>query len=122
MPKKLRYYDENKRIIPYKKSLYQRNPHNGKWFLVSQEDGMTSRAIAKSEINAKVVLPFEDRHRKENRHPYRHDYRYDTITSYKGDKKSVMEFDFIQGDKNYRRLANKAHYDRFRYLKKKKGK
>ena len=117
---RMRYFDENKRIIPYTKSLYKRNPFSRKWVLIEREKGMTSRAIANSEIKAKVVLPFEDRHRKENRHPYRHNYRYDTITSYKGDKKSVMEFDFIEGDKNYSRLARKSAYDRYRYLKRKK--
>lgn len=120
MARKLRYYDENKRIIPYKKTTYQKR--KGKWFVVNEETGLSSRAILNSEIKSKVLLPFEDRHRKEKRQRYRHDYPFDTFTSYKGDKKSVLFFDVEQGEKNYHRLAEKSYYDRQRYkrLKNKK--
>lgn len=118
MAKKLRYYDENKRIIPFTKTLYQKK--NGKWVKVNEQKGMSSRAILNSEIKAKQLLPFEDRHRKEKRQRYRHDYPYDTFTSYKGDKKSVLEFDVVKGEENYHRLANKSYYDRERYKKRKK--
>ena len=103
-----------------KKTTYQRNSR-GKWFVVGEETGMTSRAILKGEIRAKTLLPFEDRHRKEKRQRYRHDYQYDTFTSYKGNKKSVLAFDVEQGEKNYHRLAQKSYYDRQRY-KRLKGK
>ena len=118
--KRYKYYDENRPLIPYTKSTYKRNPYNGKWVLTNQEKGLTSRSILNSEIKAKVVLPFEDRHRKTKRQRYLHDYKYDTIASYKGDKKSVMEFDVVQGEKNYQRLAHKSYYDRQRYKKRKR--
>ena len=117
-----KYYSEDRKYIPYTKSTYIRSPYSGKWILKNREKGLTSRAIVKSEMKAKVVLPFEDRHRKVKKHRYDHDYPYDEITSYKDNMKSVMEFDFKQGDKNYRKLANKSYYDRQRYLKKKKNK
>ena len=84
MARRLRYYDERKRIIPYKKTTYQKR--KGKWFVVNEETGLSSRAILNSEIKSKTLLPFEDRHRKEKRQRYRHDYPFDTFTSYKGDK------------------------------------
>lgn len=121
MAKRLRYFDENKRIIPYTKSLYEKNPRNGKWILKKREKGMTSRAILKAEIKAKTVLPFEDRHRKTKKQRYQHDLPYDTIASYKGNQKSVMEYDVVKGNSNYRKLANKAYYDRQRYLKRKRS-
>lgn len=120
MGKRLRYFDENKRIIPYTKSLYEKNPHNGKWVLKSREKGMTSRAILKAEIKARTVLPFEDMHRKTKQQRYQHDLPFDTIASYKGNKKSVMEYDVAQGERNYQKLARKSRYDRERYLKKKR--
>lgn len=116
--KKLRYYDENKRIIPYTKSTYEKNK-KGKWILKNREKGLTSRAILNAEIKAKTVLPFEDFHRKTKQQRYRHDLPYDTIASYKGNKKSVMEFDVVQGNKNYEKLAHKSYYDRQRYLRRK---
>ena len=82
---------------------------------------MTSRKVLNGEIKAKRLLPFEQRHRKEKRQKYRHDYQYDTFTSYRDDKKSVLQFDVEQGEKNYRKLANKSYYDRQRY-KRLKGK
>lgn len=119
--KRLKYYDNDKRIIPMTKTKYEKV--GGKWKVVEVEKNNISRNMSKNVL-ASVGLPFERSHRREKRNRWGHDEPFDTFTSVgpDGTQKVTYYVDFEQGNKNYIKLRNKHYYDRARYAKRKQNK
>lgn len=119
--KRLKYWDNDKRIIPMTKTSYVKV--NGKWVVCNVEKSNISRNMSKNVL-ASVGLPFERSHRRTKRNRWGHNEPFDTFSSISPDgrQKSTWYVDFAQGQKNYEKLRDKHFYDRARYAKRKQNK
>ncbi len=112
-------YSPKHKHIPMTKTDYVKQ--GSKWKQVGDpEKSIISREQADMVLDKRGV-PFESSHRLTKKDRFGHNERYDTFSSISPDRtqRSVWNVDFAQGDKNYRKLANKSFYDRMRYKKKK---
>lgn len=112
-------YSPKHQHIPMTKTDYVKQ--GSKWKQVGDpEKSIISREQA-DMVLAEKGLPFESSHRHTKKDRFGHFNKYDTFSSVSPDRtqRSVWNVDFAQGDRNYRKLANKSFYDRMRYKKKK---
>ena len=114
--KRYKWDDNNRPLYPVTKTDYVKR--GGRWIPVNQETELLSLKQTGYILDNKHGLPFESSHRFE-KYDKSTKETYDTFSSISPDrtKKSTWFVDFAQGRRNYRKILDKASYDRMRYRK-----